>query len=323
MIGDLFSKIFLLLILLTVSAFFSCAEASLFSLRRTSAPSEKNKFIYLLLSDPQRLLLTIFAGNDFANSTLSAIFAGIFMQLNFPQAEIISGALSFLLILILAEIFPRRAGFLNAEILAPFFAPILYILSFLLYPFYKFTNVVVSLLYRYLPAEKIHEALAEEDIELLLKSPEVSEELSREELELLGKVFKLDRMRCSEIMLKREEIPMIRLDTPVEEIKKIISSSPYRYFIIYDEESNIEGVVDRNELIPGLLSENFSLSDYVKFPVYVPEAKRVLHIINDFKGNPSSVFLVVNEFGVVTGIITMNEFIKKFLEKHYFSRQDG
>ncbi len=304
-------RLALAIFLLLLSAFFSGAEAALFSLRRVSSKMlSENHFIRTLMSDPKKLLVTIFTGNDLANSTLSAIGASIGIILLGYNGEWIAAAVTLLLVLLLAEVLPRKLAFRNPEAYATAAAPVLYVFSRLAYPFYVLTTWASYIIPRRIRETASTPGMSEKDIMLLLKEGTQAGAIDKEEMEILMQVLQLDRIRCSDIMTPKKDVEMLSYELTSEEVEATLKAfSHSRFPVFQNRPDNIVGILYLKDFASWHGSGEKNWHVLLKKPYFVPEVKKVISLLEDFRRMKTHIAIVVDEFGTYTGIITLGDII--------------
>ncbi len=138
--------------------------------------------------------------------------------------------------------------------------------------------------------------------------------ISRETEDMIKGVFDVGRQRVSEVMIPRLEMVTIPLDASLEEAAKTIAESGHsRYPVISEgDKDRIEGILLAKDLLPPLsgLSEARTVRELLRKPVIVPESKRVSAMLREFQNERFHMALVVDEFGGVSGLITIEDILE-------------
>ena len=156
--------------------------------------------------------------------------------------------------------------------------------------------------------------VTEEEIELMIKEGRVDGNIEQEEEDIIKRVFKLDDEKVESIMTPRNEIIWIDLEDDKEINKvKIIESKRSIFPIASGELDDFIGVVQAKDILSLMFSEdNFDINKIVKEPLVVSEHLQTLELLKEFKENKEYVHmsLVVDEFGSVEGLITLNDLLE-------------
>ncbi|MGN0909258.1 MAG: HlyC/CorC family transporter [Succinivibrio sp.] len=153
-----------------------------------------------------------------------------------------------------------------------------------------------------------------EDLEDVIDDARGREIISRDTEDMIKGVFDVGRQRVSEIMIPRLEMETIPLDATFEEAAKAIAGSGHsRYPVISEgDKDKIEGILLAKDLLPPLsgLSGAKSIREILRKPVIVPESKRVSAMLREFQNERFHMALVVDEFGGVSGLITIEDILE-------------
>lgn len=161
---------------------------------------------------------------------------------------------------------------------------------------------------------KTDDVVTEEEIELMIEEGRVDGTIEKEEENIIKRVFKLDDQKVESIMTPRNEIIWIDLkDTRELNKVKIIESKRSIFPVAYEELDDFIGVVQAKDILSVMFSDNeFDINSIVKEPLVVSENLETLELLKEFKENQEYVHmaLVVDEFGSVEGLITLNDLLE-------------
>ncbi len=310
-------------LLLLCSAFASGSEIAFFSLTRENlnemaeSKSSKDKRVIELLKDPERLLATILIVNDFVN-------VGVVMLLNFFFMEVLHFAegaewLKFLLLTVLltfllllfGEVMPKIYSKSNVVKFAKFASGGFYVLSRLLSPFSKmlvrstaFTQRIVSKKSRILSVDELEQALE------LTDTKEIGEQKN-----MLEGIIRFGDETVKNIMTSRLDMVMLDLRAPYSEVLKCAAENAYSRIPVYGKtQDDIRGILYIKDLIPHLnRGGNFRWQSLIRQPFFVPETKKIDDLLCDFQTVKVHMAVVVDEFGGVSGLITLEDIIEEIV----------
>lgn len=314
-------------VLLVLSGFFSMSETAMmaanrYRLRHLAQQGHRGaKMAVTLLNKTDKLLGVILLGNTLINAAAATLTSYIALAL-FGQEkwalEIGTLCVTFAL-LIVSEITPKVVGATYADRITP---PISFILTPLLrlfYPLIWFINIFVSALLRliHLTPKPGHEAprLSAEELRTLVL--EAGHFIPQKHHSILLNLFELERITVEDVMTPRSSMESIDLSEPWEEITSRIATSYHTRLPVYREElNNIVGVLHLRRLI-GLLHRNEltpeSLAEHVQEAYYIPAATPVFSQLQFFQENRQRAGLVVDEYGEVLGLVTMEDIIEEII----------
>jgi Mg2+/Co2+ transporter CorB len=308
----------ILVAMLLLSAFFSGSETALMALNRYRL-RHLVKLKHLgaikalrLLQRPDRLLGMILLGNIFVNTVAASVVTIIAIRL-YPENEsnvLIADGILILVTLIFSEATPKTYAAVRPETIAFPSAWIYVPLLKLFYPVIEFVNIFVNLLLRLLRIDvKTHsiEKLSKDELKVVIAEAE-SFMPPRYQKMLMG-ILELESATVEDIMTPRNEIVGIDIEAPLEEIIKQIKSSPHTRLPVYRK--SIDGVIGFLHLRKVLVlinHENFDKEMLISLlgkPVFIPDTTPVHAQMVAFKAEKVRVGLVVDEYGDVHGLVTM------------------
>jgi Mg2+/Co2+ transporter CorB len=314
-------------VLLILSGFFSMSETAMmaanrYRLRHLAQQGHRGaKLAITLLNKTDKLLGVILLGNTLINAAAATLTSYIALAL-FGQEkwalEIGTLCVTFAL-LIISEITPKVVGATYADRITP---PISYILTPLLrlvYPIIWFVNLFVSALLRLirLAPKPGHEApkLSLEELRMLVL--EAGHFIPKKHHSILINLFELERITVEDVMTPRSAMEAIDLSAPWDEITAQLATSYHTRLPVYrDELNNIVGILHLRRLI-GLMHRNElspnSLTEHVQEPYYIPAATPVFFQLQFFQENRQRAGLVVDEYGEVLGLVTMEDIIEEII----------
>ena len=150
----------------------------------------------------------------------------------------------------------------------------------------------------------------------LNKEEEVQKEILKEEKEdMIQGIEGLSETTVKEVMIPRIDVDFIAVDTPKEElIQKIISSGHSRFPVYSDSIDNVIGVLYVKDLI-GVFANNqeLDLQKIIRKSYFIPESKRIDSLLMEFKRQHLHIAIVIDEYGGISGIITMEDIIEEIV----------
>ena len=309
--------------LLLCSACASGSEIAFFSLTRENlnemaeSKSPKDKRVIELLKEPERLLAAILIVNDFVN-------VGVVMLLNFFFMEVLHFAdgaewLKFLLLTVLltfllllfGEVMPKIYSKSNVVKFARFVSGGFYVLSRLLSPFSKmlvrstaFAQRIVSKKSHMLSVDELEQALE------LTDTKEIGEQKN-----MLEGIIRFGDETVKNIMTSRLDMVMLDLRAPYSDVLKCAAENAYSRIPVYGKtQDDIRGILYIKDLIPHLnRGGNFRWQSLIRQPFFVPETKKIDDLLCDFQTVKVHMAVVVDEFGGVSGLITLEDIIEEIV----------
>ena len=325
-------SIVIIVVLIVVNGIFSMSELAVVSSRKGKLQKMYNdgkkhaNTAIDLMENPNQFLSTIQIGitligiltGAFGGATLSDPLNAIISPY-IPYSEIVSTIVVVIittyLSLVVGELVPKRVALNNPENIAVKVAKWMKLLSKASGPFVVILSKSTNGLLRLMGiSHEENNAITEEEIELMIEEGRVEGTIEKEEEDIIKRVFKLDDQKVDMIMTPRNEIVWIDLeDTPEENQNKIIESKRSIFPVASGELDDFIGVVQAKDILSVLFKEeDLEIEDIIKDPLVVPENLEALELVKQFKENKEYVHmsLVVDEFGSLTGLITLNDLLE-------------
>lgn len=313
-----------ILVLITASALVSASEVAYFSLspKEIDAISEKDedetsKRVVTLLNRPRYLLSTILILNNFVNVGITIISYFAFKSLiDFNMHPIIGFVLNVIgvtfFIVIFGEALPKTYATKHQLKVAYFMSLPLYLarqffmpLSYLLV---SSTNIIEKRLKRNRNTDVDLEEL-EHAIDLTTNG-----EGGREEINMLKGIVKFSNITVKQIMRARVDVFAVEEDLPFKEMLQKVREAGYSRIPVYkDTIDQIIGVLYTKDLLGHLEEDNFNWKQLLRQPNFVPETKKINDLLKDIQKNRSHLSVVVDEYGGVSGIITLEDILEEVI----------
>lgn len=333
-------QLLLQLILILVNAFFAATEIAVISLNekkvKAKAEDGNKKAVKMLkmIEEPTRFLSTIQIGITLAGFLGSAFAADNFAEklsnyairvfgiseakagaVNSVSVVVITLILSYFT-LVLGELVPKRVAMKHKEKLSEVCCGFISFLASLLRPIIWLLTVSTNCVLRIMgidPHEK-DEAVSEEDIVLMLDAGADEGTINEDDIEYIKNVFKLDKMTAEDVMTPRKSIVSIDNETTDEEILKIIEEEGYsRMPVMDDENENIVGIFYVRDYLLKRTNKNFKRKSVIQPPIFVPESIHLDVLFKDMQKERFHLAVVVNEYGEVSGIVTMEDILEELV----------
>lgn len=318
--GDI-STILLMIVLVTLSAYFSATETafSTINLTRLKTLADKGnrraELVIGLSENYDKLLSTILVGNNIVNITLSSVSTVFFIGLisDGNVAATVSTVVATVIVLIFGEISPKSLAKEAPETFAMFSAPILRVLIILLTP----VNFVFSAWKRLLAGIfkiKGDRSVTSDELITFIDSVEEGGTLDSDESELLRSAVEFNDREAADILTPRVDIVGVEEDNSNELIAQVFTDTGYSRLPVYrDSLDNIVGIVHQKDFYDGPRVTSKPLSAIMKAPVYVTPGMKIHDILKLLQRTKSHVSVVTDEFGGTLGIVTMEDILEELV----------
>ena len=338
----LFSTLIFLLIL---SGFFSGSETGMMAankikLKNLSKKSKGSaKRALNLLKKPDQLLSAILVGNNFANILASAIVTII--MINYFGGNVLIGSIILtIIILIFSEITPKTIAAIKPESVATKSSFILNILVYIFKPLIFFTNFLSKLILKIFSLDakdaNTNDNLNTEELRTLLE--ESGDLIPKQYRKMLSSVLGMEELIVEDIMIPTAEIIGININDDYEKATNIIESTEYtRLPVFQDSIDNMIGILHLKDSHSFL--ENYEQGDASNFKkilhktYFVSQSTLLMKQLREFLANNESIGLVVDEYGEIEGLISVEDIFKEItgkfggdkedLEKEFIKLKDG
>ncbi len=315
-------EIIVLLVLIGISAFFSGAEIATMAvseIRVTYLVQHKKRHadtLKRLRSDKERLLIMILIGNNVANigaaSLATVVAIGLFGD---AGVGIATGVMTFLL-LIFGEITPKAYCVNNAERVALRIAPFLQFLMRLLYPFIVLFQWFLKLLRPVLRIKVIPRIISEEEIRSIVDESGDKGGIKEIEREMIHNIFRFDDIVVGDIMIARPHIFALDVNRTLGEVMPQIMDKAYSRIPLYEGTfDNIVGALYVKDILNA--PRETPLRKVMREVMVIPEAKKVSSLFKEMKSSRRHMAIVVDEYGVVAGLITIEDLIEEIVGEIY------
>ena len=316
-------QLFLLVILLIISALISGSEIAFFSLSNSEIDNnfdkndKKVKRIKDLLKRPKRLLATILITNNFLNIGVVLIFANIsrvffkgiynpiftlFLEIGFITVTIL------LFGEILPKVYANRNSLRFAKLMSqPIKILDSYILFFLTSPMSKMTHFLEN---------RFGNQNENFSIDQLSQALELTSEneTTKEEQKILQEIVNFGNTDTKEVMCPRIDVfALSKKENLKEIIPKVIENGFSRIPIFSDHLDKVEGILYVKDLLPHFNDFNFDWTKLLKEPFYVPENKKLDDLLTEFQQKKIHLAIVVDEYGGTSGLITLEDILEEII----------
>jgi len=316
-----------LVVLLALSAFFSLSETAMmasnrFRLRHLAQSGHHGAQKALdLLGRTDKMLGVILLGNNLINSAAATLVSVIAIEM-FGEEKWALGAGTLAVtfaILVFSEITPKIIGATHADRLALFLGYVLTPLLRLFYPAVWFINLFASALLKLLhlspePNAETARLSPEELRSLVLESSHLIPQKHRN---ILSSLFELNNITVEDVMTPRGNIEILDLDLPWEEVGTQLATSHHsRLPVCRESLDQLLGILPVRRLLGSLGDSDFdetSLLQHIQPAYYIPSGTAAFSQLAFFQENRQRIGFVVDEYGEILGLLTLEDIIEEFV----------
>ncbi len=310
--------------LLLVSGFFSGSETGMMALNRYRLRHLKKtghrgaRKASKLLEEPETLISTILIGNNVANNLAAALVTVLAIRMIGDNAVVPASLLLTLLMLIFAEILPKTIAAYKPERIAFPVSFVLTPLKSLLYPIIWTINHFTRFVLRLTGVESKNQTEHITVDELRTIVSEAGHLIPKRHQGMLLNILELEDVSVDDIMIPRNEVFGIDTDDDVATILEKLRSSEFTRMPVFEQDiNNIIGVLHQRDVINSVNEhgqvDRERLLGLVKPPYFVPEGTPLNTQLINFQKHKQRLGIVVDEYGVVQGIITLEDLLEEIV----------
>ena len=331
------SDLLIIIILILISALFAMSEIAIAASRKiklrvmVDEGSSKAQAVLALQEQPGAFFAMIqialnaiaILGGIVGEQALSPYIEQILgMIYQGPLLSQISFLISFLsitsLFILFADLLPKRLAMIMPEAVAVNVVSIMRWVTFALTPFVVFFNGITNLILRAfkVPAER-EDIVTTEDIVAMMDAGAEYGSLQQQEYELIGNVFDLEARFLSSVMTPRDQIVYFDVKADAQEVATKIIEHPHNHFLVCDGNlDKLIGSVESKDILRKVLKgqsaeiDNELISQDI---FYLPETLSLSEALNTFKKAAEPFAVVVNEYALMVGIVTVKDLMKGFM----------
>lgn len=322
---DPIAQLIILVILLILSGFFSSAETALttvnkLKLRTMSEEGKKRATKVLSVTENSgKLLSTILIGNNIVNISASAIATTLCTDVFGSKFIGVSTGILTILVLIFGEITPKTLAAKYSIQLSMLFVYPIWILMIILTPVIWLLNIITGIIFKIFhvdPSDK-GDTMTESELRTIFDVSHEDGVLETSEKFMISNVVDFGDALSKDIMIPRADVVFADINSTYEELVSKFSKETYSRIPIYEEsKDNVVGLLYIKDLFfykekHGV--ENFDVKNVLRKPLFVYEYQKTSQIFADMKTSSVTMAVVLDEYGVTSGIITMEDLIEEIV----------
>lgn len=346
------AAVFILFLLILLNALFVMSEIALVSARKgrleglAAKGDDKAKAALELANNPEKFLSTATIGitliailtGVYAEEKFSSLLSPFFEQITFTQkyangiATTVVVILVTFLSIIFGELIPKKFGLLRAEKIARSIAIPMNFLSTVMHPFVWLLSGITNLIFKIFNIKKASDsAVTEEEIKAMISEGSEYGSIEEDEKDIIERVFHLGDRNITSLMTHRTDIVWYNVNDTLTDIKNKFGDIIYSTFPVCEGTvDNIKGIVYVKDLLKS--NPDRALADIMKPALFVPENNSAYQLLEKFKGTRIHSAFIVNEYGTLEGMITLNDILEAIIgdvpqtgqeEYEIIKREDG
>ena len=318
----------LIALLLLGSAFFSGTEIAYTSLsklkiNRNENPTVTQKLVRFIYNHYDYALSTVLVGNNLVNigatsvATVLAVSLAATMngRITDDAASTLVTVVMTVLILIVGEITPKMIARRCSEGFARLAAYPTLVLMILFFPVVWLTTCIVNVLSLLWKKDTQEVTITEEEFENLLDTAEDEGVIDESETELLQSALEFTDLDAGDILTPRIDVVGFEIGDSVEHILEVVSETQFSRYPVYEHTiDHVVGILYVKHLLRELVDNtDIQLRDLLLEPAYIPKSMRLHDIMDEFRRRQTHMAIVADEYGGITGIVTMEDVLEELV----------
>ncbi len=327
------------LVLIFLNAVFASAEIAVLSISEAKLEhmaeqgSAKAKRLYRLAKEPARFLATIqvaitlsgFLGSAFAADNFSEPLVKWLMSLGvtIPRHALRNAAVVMITLvlsyvtLIFGELVPKRIAMKKSEQIALGVSGLISFISVAFKPVVWLLSVSTNFVLRLMgiDPDQPEGDISEEEIRMMVDAGSEKGAIDHQEKEFIQNVFEFNDIIAGEIATHRTDVTLLMANDPIEAWDRIIHESRHtRYPVCDGSADNITGILNAKDYFRiAVKTKEKVVSEAVHAPYFVPETIKADVLFRDMKSTHNSLAVVLDEYGGMVGIVTINDLIEELV----------
>jgi Mg2+/Co2+ transporter CorB len=314
-------------VLLLLSAFFSGSETALTAVSRPhmhhllKTGDKRAGIIAKLHARMERLIGTILLVNNLVNILASALATSLLIGVFGDTGVAYATLVMTLLVLIFAEVLPKTYAINNADRTALSVAPVVRLLVLVLSPLSDAVQVVVRATLRLfsVSTESNLGAISDDELRGAIDIHAETGSTDDQERAMLRSILDLDHVEVGEIMVHRKDIFTVDAGLSPTAILEQVIASPYTRIPMWRKKpDNIIGILHAKTLLSAVklqapAMEKLDIPGLAAKPWFIPESTTLLQQLHAFRKKRGHFALVVDEYGVLMGIVTLEDILEEIV----------
>ena len=317
---DSISSILILVLLITMSAYFSATETAYSSLNKIKLKSIANKGnkkakLALELSEKyDSVISTILIGNNIVNIATASLATVLFTKLLGGSGVTVSTIVMTILILIFGEISPKSIAKDIPESFAIVSAPLLNAFCIILKPVNNLFCLWKKVISKVFKIQK-HSGITEDEILTIAEEAENEGGINPQQLEIIKSAIELNDQEVIEAFTPRVDMVAIKDSCSKEELLNLFIESGFSRIPVYhDNIDNVIGIINEKDLINIVVNnKNEEISSIIKPLNVIQPHMKLSQLLKVLQNNKSHMALIADEYGGTMGIITLEDILEELV----------
>ena len=326
--AELWIDIGVVVVCITLSAFFSAAETALTATSKARmygmerAGDERASMVSRLLGMRERFIGAMLLGNNVANVGASALTTSVLLGLVGERGVLYSTVLMTVLLLVFAEVLPKTIAINYPEAASLFLAPMVSLAVAVFAPVLKTVEVLVQAILRLFGVNlSQHRSMLSgvEELKSAVDLMHLEGGVERSDRDMVGGLLDLHDLEVENVMVHRTKMRAINADLPAIDVVREVLSSPHTRLPLWrGRPDNIIGILHAKELLRALSAvggeaSRLDIAAIAYEPWFVPATTNLQDQLQEFLRRKTHFALVVDEYGEVMGLVTLEDILEEIV----------
>ncbi len=314
----------ILIVLIVLSSFFSSAETALTTvsqhkLRALMEEGNRRAAKVIRITDNSgKLLSAILIGNNIVNISASSLATVLFTKLYGSHAAGITTGVLTLVVLIFGEITPKTVAKIHNVKLALAYVDIIAFLMWVLTPVIWVLDLVCAGIFKLFGIDQnVEETMTEGELRAIVNVSHEEGIIEGEEKEMITNVVDFGDSLAKDVMIPRVDMVFISVEDSVQDILDIYMTEQYTRLPVYEEtKDNVIGILHVKDFFFYYAThkdEEFNIREILRDPFFTYEYQKTSDLMNEMRKNPLSIAIVLDEYGVTAGLVTLEDLIEEIV----------
>lgn len=325
------------LLILCIAGMMSAAETAVIAtspgiIQKLKLDGNKKAETLLgILKIKEKVISTLLIGTSIANTLSTTIATGVFLEIfGSEYGTIISSIVMSFLIIVFSEVVPKAIAVAKAEKIALLSTPPLIIVLKVLEPINILLGWITRAFCYIFRIDLTQKISAEDEVRGVIEHHMHEGNVFKDDRDMLGGVLDIRNLSISDIMVHRSKVIALDIDQPTDKIIKTVFSLEHSRIPFWHETSdNIIGILHVKDLMNKLThhkqDNEINIKELLNDPVFVPDHSLVIQQLHMFRKGQTHIACVVNEYGDLQGIVTMEDILEEIVgqiyDEHDLNRQ--
>jgi putative hemolysin len=316
------TQLFILFLLILLSAFFSSAETAFTTVNKIRIRTlledgnKRAETILKVIDDSGKMLSTILIGNNLVNVSASALATSLAISFWGNAGVGIATGILTLLILVFGEITPKTLSTLYAEKIALSYASIIYGLMVILTPVIFIVNKL-SLgflkIFR-IDASARNDLITENELRTIVDVSHEDGVIEKEERKMIYNVVDFGDSLAKDIMVPRIDMAFLNVNCTYSELIEIYKEEKFTRLPVYEDTTdNVIGIINVKDLLLYNPETSFNIRDFLREPYFTYEFKKTSELMMEMRKSSINFAIVLDEYGATAGLITLEDLLEEIV----------